>query len=86
MYVYLNHIVIRHHHNGITDRFQICLEVQFMFDIEIPAKQDNEFCTITVFDFHIAAILGGGFRLCLFPGCADTEINFLAKKCIICTF
>ena len=72
MYVHLYHIVIRHHHDGIADGFQISFEIHLLFDIESLVQKDDKLRAVAEFDLHAGLnvqaapyALSGSSRLCL---------------------
>ena len=74
MHVYLNHIVICHNYDRITDGFQICLKVHLLLDVKGLGKHDDKLCTITEFD--IALFQNGFLAACKRSPCRSCGLCY----------
>ncbi len=90
MYMYLYHVLIRYDYDGITDRFQICLEIHLRLNIKHLIQHDNKLGTVTEFDIRICLRLqAGSRRLTARMGsvfCVERQINLFTKVGIIYAF
>ena len=53
MYVHLDHVVVRYHHDGIADGFQIGLKIHLLFNIKGLVQHDDKFGAVAEFDLHL---------------------------------
>ena len=87
MYMHLDYIIVSNTYNRITDRFQICLEIHLLFDIESSVQKYDKFCTISKFyirfclrihRFTAYSLCGARFLLTV-----HIQIDLFAQKCIV---
>ena len=82
MYVSLYDLIVRHHHNRISDGFQIRLIAHLFLFIQRIVQHNDELGTVTEFDI-LLRLLGDfhEFTTCL--SALDGVVNLLAEKRVI---